>query len=198
MDKKIFFVLLIAVVLALVLLMLTLPSLVRHEQHPTNATPLMGNTSLENNVVPLGGRSQQLRNTTTQGQIIRLNGTGELHTTANGTVRYTHPAGVGTAEQDCFDESGAVCLTRDMAGPIQSVGTAQVQWGCGPCSNVTRWYSSFDQDFKSGCVGERMTEIVGKQLCIKSPSGEWDIVFESFQGGGEGGELSYVRTPFKG
>ena len=114
-------------------------------------------------------------------------------------VTYTHPIDTGLDERDCFDSSNKTCITRGPHGPplnSGSDGSAGIRWGCGPCSNVSRWYDRFDTSFNAGCAGGLMPEIVGKPLCLETQSnGQWDVVFGYFQGGGGGG-FNYTRASF--
>ena len=77
------------------------------------------------------------------------------------------------------------------------LSTGNIEWACGPCSNVGQWHTEFDQQFKNGCVGARMLEIVGKDICLKTPTSQWDVVFDIFDGGGTGGGFGYTRTLYE-
>jgi len=108
------------------------------------------------------------------------------------TVTYTHPSGAGSTEQDCFDESGDVCLTRGTSKAVYNAGTASIRWGCGTCDTATTWVNAINQ-MKSSCFGGSMPNIVGAPVCLETPSGNWDVQYTEWQSGGGGG-FAYTRT----
>lgn len=107
---------------------------------------------------------------------------------------YYHSSGVGTTEQDCFNNGTEVCITRDLSGPAFQAGTDAVQWGCGACGSVTQWFPSLSSSFKNDCIPTQlMDDIVNVDVCLNTVTyGDWDIDFSWYQSGGDGG-FAYTR-----
>jgi hypothetical protein len=108
---------------------------------------------------------------------------------------YYHPELVGLNQSDCLDTSNKVCISRDLSGPPYNIGTENISWGCGKCSNSSiTWYNQLDTSFKNGCVSGNMVNIVGKDLCLRTQTlGDYSVIFSWFQSAGGGG-FAYTRS----
>jgi hypothetical protein len=98
-----------------------------------------------------------------------------------------------SSSPDCF---GGVCLAKPQSkGPLMiSEGTGS--WGCGKCFSASSFIGTNMKDLVPTCFGG-MTEIMNVNLCFKTETDYWNVVFSSWPIGGNG-DFVYTRTKEKG
>lgn len=116
-------------------------------------------------------------------------------------VKYFHDGSLGVDNQDCFDESSDVCVTRGSSGSPYNAGTESVSIGWGDCNNVSDWYAVNNNGWKAikneklgG--GQNMPLVVGHDLCFDAGElGMWDVVFSVWD---SDGNFEYTRIQERG